>query len=559
MIASWRGLAVTAAIAVALAIAVAVDVGRTPAVTDRAIAPGFDPDRVTELIWERAGAPPLRVVRAGAGWEIDPGSPRAPAGASTADGAVGADGTPAAPRVPVDPSAIGDVLAALRGARWHRLGEPAPVHATLVVIAGAGRRVLGIGEPIAGTEQAWIVVEGRGAVVDRWVARALDRDRLALRIKAPLAGVRRAGAISLEGSVRGEPVALHIEGAPRQLAGPARLVIAAELAGALERALGDVAIVRVPDEPVAAHGLAITIADDGSPPGARSAVRVVLGGGCAGAPGLVALSGTPGDGCVEPAAVAAVEGAIARLRQPPAAIVERRPVPFEPVRVVLADRVALDLPTLRAGGAPADPARVAELVAALSAPAEVAGAPVMPAAHQVIVTGRDGLAVTLDLFAERVVARHGEPVALRPAPGAWDLLVRPSRELRDAAPWVEEPTMVTAVRIDDVRYERGAVIGEWTRQPAGAATARVPASAPDARMLDALVAVLAAPRSLGGVTEPVSIVHRVTLTITPPAGAPTERALGIGAPRAAGCPARVERDTLMLPAIVCAQVAALAR
>jgi hypothetical protein len=283
----------------------------------------------------------------------------------------------------------------------------------------------------------------------------------------------------------------------------------------------------------------------------------VLGGRCAGAPELVALSGTPGDGCVERAAVAAVEDAIARLRQPPAALVERRPVPFEPVRVVLADRVALDLTALRAGGAPADPARVAELVAALSAPAEVAGAPATPAIHQLIVTGRDGIAVTLDLFAERVVARHGEPVALRPAPGAWDLLVRPSRELRDAAPWVEEPTMVTAVRIDDVRYERGAVIGEWTRQPARATTARP--SAPDAGMLDALVALLAAPRSLGSVTGAVPIAHRVTLTITPPAGAPTERVLGVGAPRAAGCPARAERDALMLPAIVCAQVAALAR
>jgi hypothetical protein len=51
----------------------------------------------------------------------------------------------------------------------------------------------------------------------------------------------------------------------------------------------------------------------------------------------------------------------------------------------------------------------------------------------------------------------------------------------------------------------------------------------------------------------------VTLTITPPTGAPTEHAFTLGAPRAAGCPAQVGREAIVLPVGLCNQVAALAR
>jgi hypothetical protein len=542
VIASWRGLGVAAAIAVALAIAVAVDLGRAPDATDRALVPGFDPDRVTELVWERSGQPAIRVARGAGGWDL-----RAPGPAQGAD-------------IPVDPGAIADVLAALRGARWHRRGDPGPVHATLTVVSGQARHAIGIGEPVAGTEQIWLVDDGRGALVDRWVARALDRDLLALRIKAPLAGIHQAGQIAIAASPAGD--VLRIAGSPRQLTAPVQLVIAAELVGELERALADVVIVRLPDTTGAAHGLAITAGDD--PPGgdarAVRVVRVVLGGSCPGAPELVALSGTTGDGCVEPAVAAAVDRAIARLRQAPEAIVERRPVPFEAARVVLADGAALDTAALRIGDAAADQARVAELLAALAAPAEVARLPSTPAVHHVVVGGRAGAAVTLDLFAEQTLARHGEPIALRPAPGAFRLLVRPSRELRDVTLWLEEPTTITAVRIDGTSYQRGAAIGDWTRRPAdatGAGPAEVKPA--DKTTLEALVAILAAPRSLGFVDDPVVITHHVTLAITPPVGLPAERTLALGAPRPAGCPARLAHDTILLPAVVCAQLAALAR
>ncbi len=539
MIASWRGLAVAAVLAVVLAIVVAIDLERTQATENRALVPGFDPDRVTELVWERGGQAAIQVVRGVDGWET-----RAPAPAAT----------DLAARVPVDAGAVGDVLAALRGARWHRRGELTPVHATLVIVAGAERHVIGIGEPIAGTEQTWLVDGGRGVVVDRWVARALDRDLLALRVKTPLANIRRAQTITIDGELA-KHVALHIDGHPRRLEIGAKIVIEADLADELARALGDLTIVRLPSSPGTAHGLTIITADDDSPTGARGGTHLVLGGSCPGAPDLVAVSGTAGDGCVDQAVGEAIDHAIGRLAQPPATIVERRPIPFEPQRIVLADTTVLDTTVLHIGDHPAEPTRVAELLAALSAPSEVAALPARPATQRLVVTGRDGTELTLDLFAEHVLVRHGEPVALKPAPGAWDLLVRPSRELRDVTLWLEEPTTITTLRIDEISYQRGAVIGDWTGEPPGASGTK-PA---DAKTIEALVALLAAPRSLGFLDDQITIGHRVTLVVTPPTGAPTEHALAIGAARPAGCPARVDRDTVFLPAIVCAQVAALAK
>jgi hypothetical protein len=437
------------------------------------------------------------------------------------------------------------------------------------VVMGAVRRVLGLGEPIAGTEQAWIVDDGRGVVVDRWAVRALDRDPLALRIKAPLADIRLAQAIAIEGEA-GPPAGLRVDGTPRQLHAPEGFLLAADLAGELERALAGVTIVRLPDGPGGAHGLSITATGGSLAPGVGAGVHLVIGGSCPGAPDLVAVSGTAGDGCIEPAAATAVEHAIGRLHQPREAIVERRPVPFEPQRIVLGDAVALDATALRVGDAPADPARVTELYAALAAPAEVAALPAAPATGHLVVTGRAGATITLDLFAEHVLARHGEPLALRPAPGAWSLLVRPSRELRDVTLWLEEPTTITTLRIDRVSYQRGAIIGDWTRLPAGATDAKPAGAKPadakpadarpaDARILEALVGLLAAPRALGFIDDPIAIAHRVTLVITPPTGAPTEHVLELGAPRAAGCPVHADRDTVLLQAIVCAQVAALAK
>jgi hypothetical protein len=527
MIASWKGLAVVAAIAVVLLVAVLADLARTPARLDRSLVPGFDPDRVTELVWERAGQPAVRVVRAGGAWQI-----HAPSSA------------------PADPRAIGDVLAALRGARWHRAGDALPSRTTLTVVSGTARQVLGIAVPIAGTEQSWLVAGGRGLVVDSWVARALDPPPLALRIRTPLAEVRGARAIVIEGELAGDGarrVALRIEGRPRRLVRPAELLLAAEVAGELERALAELAIVRQPTSPIAVHGLAISLA--GAPPGG-SVITLEIGGDCPGAVELVAVAGTAGDGCIEPAGADAIERAVRRLAQPPETIVERRPVPFEPRRVVLADGAALETSPPQIGDRAANETRVAELLAVLAAPAEVAPRPSTPAAQHLTVTSRTGDTITLDLFAERRIARRGEPVALRPAPGAWTVLVRRSRELRDLGLWLEEPTTISALQIDRTRYQRGAVIGAWTREPPGPL---------DASAVEALVAALAAPRALGFADDAPSIAHRLTLSITPPVGAASERVLELGAPRATGCPARAGGEAFLLPAAICAQAAMLAR
>jgi hypothetical protein len=476
---------------------------------------------------------------------------------------------------PADAGAISDVLAALRGARWHRGGAAAPTHATLTVVVGAERRKLGIGEAIAGTEQMWLVDGDRGRVVDAWVGRALDRDLLSLRIRAPLADVRRAQTIVIERDDEkpgvlpdnaAVPGAIRIEGRPRRMVRPVALLLAPEPVDELERALGELTIVRAPAGPAVGHGLAISIAGSGLSP--TSPITVEVGGSCPGAPELVAVSGSTGDGCVDAAAADAIGRAVATLQQTPSKIAERRPIPFEAQRVVLADGVAMEVAPLRVGDHAADPARAAELLAALAAPAEVvagggersSAAVTAPGAgtdaarraavRQLVITDRSGGTTVLELLSDRLVARHGEPVALRLAPGAWSLLVRPSRELRDATLWIEEPTTIASVRVDGVVYQRGAVIGEWARQPAGAA---------DARALEALVAAVAAPRALGFLDAAPPVVHRLTIATAPPVGRPAEHVLEVGASRAAGCAGRADGEAVVLPAAVCARVAALAK
>src|ERR1043166_672213 len=177
MIATWRGLIVAATIAVVLAVIVAVDITRSSEPVDRALVPGFDAARVTELVWEHSGRPAIQAVKVGDRWEL-----RAPSAAA-------------------DAGAIGDVLAALRGGRWHRRGDARPVHATLTVVMGAERHVLGIADPVAGTEQSWAVDDGRGVLVDSWIARTLDRDVLSLRVRQPLGAVSSARSIRITGQL----------------------------------------------------------------------------------------------------------------------------------------------------------------------------------------------------------------------------------------------------------------------------------------------------------------------------------------------------------------------
>jgi hypothetical protein len=529
VIESWRGLGIAAAIAVVLAVLAIGDIARRAVPVDRALVPGFEPAAATALIWERAGQPAIRVERSASGWEL-----RGEGSGST--------------RVPADAGAIGEVLAALRGARWHREGDAPPPHATLTVIAGAAHHVIGIAAAIAGTEQSWLVDDGRGVIVDSWVARALDRDRLSLQIRRPFGDLGAARTIEVSGAIATGSVDLAITGAPRRLVRPHALLLAAAVGDALDRALRDVTIVRRPDSAPGPGRLAIGVAAAPSQP----EVRAALAGDCPGDRQLVAVTGSFGDGCIERAVASAIQAAIAQLAQPPAAIVEARPLPVAPRQIVLADGATLATSPPRIGDAPADASRVFELVAALAAPAEVVRLPTAPPIGHLVATDGNGSATTLDLFGDRVLARHGEPVALRLPPGAWRLVTRPSRELRDLTLWLEEPTTITAVDIDGVAYQRGQVIGAWTRRTGAG-------SAADAARLEALVAQLAAPHATGFADGGFVPVHHLVIDVTPPAGGPVRHVLELGPPRPTGCPARAGGDPVLLPAALCAAVAALSR
>ena len=90
----------------------------------------------------------------------------------------------------LDTRAVDDVLTSLRAARWHRRDADREIHAhrTLAVDGGTSTHSIAIGDKLAGTEQAWIRVDGGPALlVDGWLANLLDPGPLAFRDRAPLA------------------------------------------------------------------------------------------------------------------------------------------------------------------------------------------------------------------------------------------------------------------------------------------------------------------------------------------------------------------------------------
>src|SRR5205085_7519754 len=107
------------------------------------------------------------------------------------------------------------------------------VHAQLAAKIGTTSRVIGIGAPLEGTEQQWLVVGDRALLVDRWVARALDPDPLALRVRRPVEDAAQAKYVSVELVGQG---GVAIEGTPKRETVPITLLPRAELIAALERA-----------------------------------------------------------------------------------------------------------------------------------------------------------------------------------------------------------------------------------------------------------------------------------------------------------------------------------
>lgn len=516
MIATRRGLAILFAVAALLALLLVLDLRRGPAETvDRTLVPGLDPDEITELTWDRSPLPEVKVRIDGDHWTWSSGGANARA----------------------ESRVIRDVLSALRAAHWHRRAEvdaAGRLNGQLVLTAGTTSRVIGIGTPLAGTEQTWLVIGDHALLVDSWVARALEPEPLALRVRHPIEDVTRLPILSF-GDVHHE---VQLAGSEQLL--PHHLRMRDDVVARAHRALEGLEIVRLSrPAPETADYLYI-----------NTAPVVRLRATCVDDPSLAWLASELGDGCIRRAAYDEVEAVIDLLAGPPDQITEPRPMPAPLDRITLADGAMVRLDgRLTVDDKPADPTAVAELLAVLATPADVTTTGETSAGRRLLLDVRGGATVTLELLGANLIRREGEPRALRLTPAAYTILTRGRAELADRSVWNEEPTTITALMIDTVLYTRGAVIGEWTRSPPGPV---------DAARVEALVAALASPRRAPEV-EASSITHRITLTVTGPTGPPIQHELAIGARRPGGCIATTATATVGLPAPLCASIDQLAR
>ncbi len=516
MIATRRGLGILVAIAALLALLLVLDLRRAPRqAVDRRLVPGVDPDRITALRWDRSPSPAVEARRDGNHWIWSSGGATARA----------------------EPRVIREVLSALRAAHWHRraaVGAANPLRGQLSLTIGTTARVIGIGAPLAGTEQTWLVVGDHALLVDSWVARALDPDPLALRVRQPIADASGTPTISL-----GDPRTVVQLAGIEQLA-PHHLRVSEAVITRLRRALEALEIVRLSRAPPAdTEVLSIT-----------AVPNIRLGATCVDEPALAWLASDVGDGCIQRAGYDEVKAVIALLAGPPELVLEPRPMPAQLASITLVDGAMVRLDKgLTIDDAPADPAAVAELLAVLAAPAEVVIAPPSGPRRALTLHVRGGSPVILELLGGNLVRREGEPRALRLTVGAYAILARTRAELAGRSVWTEEPTTISALTIDAITYTRGAVIGEWARSSPGPV---------DGARVEALVVALASPQRSPEV-EASPIAHRVTLTVTGPTGAPIQHELRIGASRGGVCTGTTSKATVLLARGVCAAIDQLAR
>ena len=436
------------------------------------------------------------------------------------------------------------MIGTLRGARWHRRGDrerAGAIHATLTIDA----HTLELGASIPGVDQAWIVVDGAALLVDGWLVRALDPDPLALRVRTPLADA--AGRSDPDPS-RAASTSITLEGehAADRAIGARRSTTRARARG---RTSPQLAIVALPDGPRSHRR------PRPRPRSAPARTTATIGGPCPGAPALLAMRIEGGDlGCVEPAALAAaVLAAAAALDGPEqASIADPRPLRAAADHDRLADGT-LDLakrPQIAIGTEThdADPDRVAELVAALAEPAELAAPSTAQILTHLRIAAKRDEPFELELHRGGVLHRSGETTWLRPTAAAWAALTRPIRTYVEPTRWIEDPSTVSAIAIDDVTYTRGAVLGEWS-----------PATT-DPKLVEALAIAVARVRAPAhAVPASFTPLHRVTVTLTPPIGAPVHHALELGALGPDGCLARVDRVPVLAPLSLCAAAFAAAK
>ena len=491
MIASRAGLYVLAAIALALAVFVVIDSGRR-GIVDRRIAPGLDADAVTEI--DIAGAWQGKLVRGEHGWTRD--------------------------RAPITRDAPDAILAAVRGGHWHRRADRATggsARATITLVAGPQKLELAVGQPLAGSEQTWLLRAHDAVLVDDWIAHALAPDELALADRKPLATLAGAPRIRLGDGF--ELAGDHME-RPLPLAISPKLV---ETLGAAASRLELVAAaphVVVRDASAPKLAWADSWADDAGP--------------CDPAGTRIVVVTSRGQGCADAAQWNAVLAAIAAFHRPPAELVDRRPLAAAPRRRVLGDGTILDRTKRpQVAGKDADLDRIAELLAALVAPAEVAQVPTAPPTATLTAD-----AVTLDLYEhDKVLARHGEPFALRPTKDAWEMITRPGSAYADATRWLEDPTTISTITIDGKPHQRGGALGEWTntKKP---------------KIFETLADAVATLRAPAG-PAPKTLRHHLTLEITAPTGTSSHK-LDLGD----RCAALADQAPVLLPPALCTAITA---
>ncbi|HEX7700094.1 MAG TPA: hypothetical protein VF403_05220, partial [Kofleriaceae bacterium] len=472
--ASLRGLVALAAITLALLIASMIGSRGAQRLDDHAVLANFDPARVQAITW--SGAQPnaaLGLARSGQGWKF------------TND-----------PTTPVIARSVEDVLSSLRSARWHRRADHArlgTVRRSVTLSLGQSQHTIDRGDALAGTDQTWIAVDhGDALLVDNWLVALLDPTALAFRDRTPLAAATSATSIVIHGVHE-----LELSGPPWRVRG---MLVVPALVDVLTSALAKLQLVSIelvasaPASPVSMT----TIVIDKSP-------TVSIGGACPGG-GTAVIAFSAKLACTDAGAADDVFHAVDALAGAPADVIDRRPAGFAFDTIELSDgTVTLGkraTVTIHGVAHPADPDRIAELVRALAEPGEPIERPVVKPAFTITVAS-----IVLDVFAG-AVQRRGEPLALMISPTARELLERPARMLVDAERWSEEPTTITTISLDGATYQRGVVLGEWSRTPA----AKI-----DPALVDALaesVAKLHAPARTG----PAATPHHLVVTFAPPIG-----------------------------------------
>jgi hypothetical protein len=491
-----RGLVILAAIALLLAIGL-VTSRRREVVVDRTVLPKFDPATVRMLTWKPND---LTLERSGQGWH-QPGS-----------------------EMPIVARAVDDVLSSLRSARWHRRADKSlagALHRTLLVTG----HEIEVHDPLLGTEQTWIVVDhGDALLVDTWLAKVLDPDAIAFRDRAPFAAIGNATHITAHGryefDVSGPPWRTSFE------------LVNPKLVEDLQHALANLEIVA--DASTAPQLERTTIELDGT--------SIAMAGSCG--TGEILLVGAAPPACTT--AATDVHAALQRLMSDERDMIDPHVARFAIDEIRFRDGVLAlgNHPTVAINGTtmPADPDRVADLVHSLAMPGAIVERSTTPIAS----LGIDRIA--LEIYPTSVW-RHDEPFAIAITPEQRALFTSSARSFTSSERWTEEPATISQLVLDHVTYRRGAVIGEWSRVPAGRF---------DPQLVEALgfaVAKLHAP-SRSAFTTPV---HELDIAFAPPVGPTVTHSLAVGSATADGCPARIDGAAATAPLALCTAIAALAR